>query len=134
MKSKHAKGPREVTKVPLITEKDVPEYERTKRQIIRVLERAGGYEAAIDDIYVDLIARTAIYLKRIEFFVDSPRATADTYAKVADSKLKMVKMIDEAVRQLALSRRDRLVEQTQSALEKELKEATLRTVMKDAEQ
>lgn len=135
MRLKHAGGPRvRITKVPLLTEKDAAEYNRTRSEIIKVLEKAGGYEPAIDDLLVNVIADTVIYMKKIEFFVDSPLATSDTYSSVTDSKLKMMKMIDTAIHQLALSRRDRLVEQTQSSLEKDLKEATLRAVMNHAEQ
>lgn len=125
--------PASATKTPSLTEKDAAEYERTRSEIIKVLEKMGGYEPAIDDLHVDQIARTTIYLKKIEFFVDSPLATSDTYSSVTDSKLKMMKSIENAIGQLALSRRDRLGKQTQSSLENELKEATLRAVMKNAE-
>lgn len=125
--------PASVTKTPLLTKQDAAEYERTRSEIIKVLEKMGGYEPAIDDLHVDQIARTTIYLKKIEFFVDSPLATSDTYSSVTDSKLKMMKSIENAIGQLALSRRDRLGKQTQSSLENELKEATLRAVMKNAE-
>lgn len=123
-----------VIKVPLITEKDAPEYNRMRNEIIQVLQTAGGYEPAIDDLLVNVIADNAIYMRKIEFFVDARSATTDTYSSVTDSKLKMIKMIEYAIHQLALSRHDRLIGQTQSSLEKQLKEATLRAVMNDAGQ
>jgi hypothetical protein len=135
MQLKQPGGPHApVTKTPLLMEKDVAEYERTRNEIIKVLEKMGGYEPAIDDLHVDQIATTTIYLKKIEFFVDSDLATEDTYSSVTDTKLKMGKMIENAIRQLALSRRDRVGKQTQSNLENELKETTLRVVRKHAEQ
>ena len=121
-------------KVPLITEKDAPEYNRIRNEIIKALEKAGGYEPAIDNIFVNMIANTVIYFKKIEFFEDAPTATMHTYSSVTDSKLKMMKMQEYAFHQLALSRHDRLLGQTQASLERELKEATLRAVMKDAGQ
>ena len=122
--------PREpTTKTPLLTRKDAALYYRIRSEIIKVLEKAGGYEPAIDDLLVHVIADTAIYMEKIESFVDRPTATSDTYASVTDSKLKMMKMLDSATHQLALSRRDRLTKQTQTSLEAELKEATLRVVM-----
>lgn len=120
-------------KTPLLKEKDLTEYEHIRSEIIKVLERIGGYEPAIDDIYVTQIATIAIYLRRIEFFVDSDLATSDTYASVTDSKLKMGKIIENAVRQLALSRRDRLGQQTQSSLTNELREG-LEGVLKNGGQ
>jgi hypothetical protein len=128
------KSPERVTKYPLLTEKDAAEYERIRSGIINVLETMGGYEPAIDDLPIEQIARTTIYLRKIESFVDAPQATSDTYSSVTDSKLKMAKMIENAIRQLALGRRDRLGRQAQSSLENELKEATLRAVKKNAEQ
>jgi hypothetical protein len=123
MRLKNAGGPAPpVIKTPRLLEKDVGEYERTRSEIIKVLEKMGGYEPAIDDIYVTQIATTVIYLKKIEFFVDSNLATEDTYSSVTDSKLKMGKIIENAIRQLALSRRDRIGTQTQASFRNELKE------------
>lgn len=134
MRLKHAGGPNPPhRKTPLLKQKDVAEYDRTRSEIIKVLEKVGGYEPAIDDIYVAQIATTTIYLKRIEFFVDSDLATSDTYASVTDTKLKMGKIIENAVRQLALSRRDRIGNQTESSLMNELREG-LEQVLKNGEQ
>jgi hypothetical protein len=121
--------PEPTTKTPLLTRKDAAEYCRIRSEIIKVLEKVGGYEPAIDDLLVNVIADNVIYMGKIESFVDTPTATSDTYASVTDSKLKMMKMLDSATHQLALSRRDRLSKQTQSSLEAQLKEAALRAVM-----
>lgn len=125
MKTKHAGGPlAKVEKQELLTKKDVPEYERTKNALVKVLEKAGGYEPAIDDILIDQIARTAIQAKNVEVFLDSKRPTVDTYSVVADSKLKLMKIIENLTRELALSRRDRLGKETQSDVINELREIT----------
>jgi hypothetical protein len=97
-----------------------------KRDLIATLQRLGGYEAAVDDIQIDMIVRHVIYSRRIEAFLNSPTATEHTYASVADSKAKLSKMIENALRQLAISRRDRLTTQTQTILMTELREAMLR--------
>jgi hypothetical protein len=124
MKTKHAGGPpTKVEKQELLTKKDVPEYERTRYKLVKVLEKAGGYEPAIDDILIDQIARTAIQAKNVEVFLDSKRPTVDTYSVVADSKLKLMKIIENATRELALSRRDRLGKQTQSDIMEQIKQA-----------
>ena len=124
MKIKHVGGPpAKVQKLELLTKKDVPEYERTRNALVRVLEKAGGYEPAIDDILVDQIARTAIQAKNVEVYLDSKRPTVDTYAVVADSKLKLMKIIENLTRELALSRRERLGKQTQSDVMEQIKQA-----------
>ena len=115
--------PAKVEKQELLTKKDVPEYERTRYKLVKVLEKAGGYEPAIDDILIDQIAQTAIQAKNVEVFLDSKRPTVDTYSVVADSKLKLMKIIENATRELALSRRDRLGKQTQSDIMEQIKQA-----------
>ncbi len=134
MRLKNVGGPPPpVRKTPRLLEKDVAEYERTCAAIIKVLEKLGGYEPAIDDIHVAVIARITIYLRRIEKFVDSAQATEDTYSSVTDSQLKMAKMIQNAITQLALNRSDRIRNQTQASLENELREKLVR-VLKNGEQ
>ena len=124
MKIKHVGGPpAKVEKQELLTKKDVPEYERTKYALVKVLEKAGGYEPAIDDILIDQIARTAIQAKNLEVFIDSKQSTVDTYSIVADSKLKLMKIIENLTRELALSRRDRLGKQTQSDIITQIRQA-----------
>jgi hypothetical protein len=129
MKTKHVGGPpAEAEKQELLTKKDVPEYERTKNALVKVLEKAGGYEPAIDDILIDQIARTAIQAKNLEVFLDSAQSTVDTYSVVADSKLKLMKIIENLTRELALSRRDRLGNQNEASLESRMKEECLRVM------
>ncbi len=129
MRLKRVRGPRgPVVKFELITQKDVPEYDRTKCGLVKVLEKLGGYEPAVDDIHIDQIARNIIYLNKVELYLDSRHATEDTYSVVADSKLKLMKIIDDAIRELALSRRDRLGKQTEASMKKEMKEAFLKVM------
>jgi hypothetical protein len=113
-------------KVALLDEKDVSEYDRIRRELIKVLERLGGYESAADDIFVDQIARNAIYSRKVEFFLDAPTANEHTYAAVTDTKLKLSKIVEKSMQQLALSRRDRLSNQNQANIMTELREALLR--------
>ncbi len=126
MKVKHVGGPPDpVSKFPKLTQKDAPEYERTRNAIVKALEKMGGYEPAVDDHYIEEIARTAIYAKRVEVFLDAETASLDTYSSVAYAKLKFSKIIENAIHQLALNRRDRLGKQTQSDIMEELIEVTV---------
>jgi hypothetical protein len=113
-------------KAALLDEKDVAEYDRIRRELIKVLERLGGYEPAADDLLVDQIARNAIYSRKVEFFLDAPTANEHTYTAVTDAKLKLSKIVEKAMRELALSRRDRLSNQSQAGIMTELREALLR--------
>jgi hypothetical protein len=107
-------------------EKDEPEYDRIRQELIKVLDKVGGYEPATDDLLIDQIARSAIYFRNSEVFLDSETATDYTYARVADTKLKFAKIIESAMHQLAISRRDRMGSQTQAGLMNELREAMMR--------
>lgn len=122
-----------VVKQALLTEKDAAEYERTRSELVKALEKMGGYEPAADDIQIDQIARTAIYAKKVENFLDSETANEDTYSRVTDTKLKQSKIIENAMRQLSLARRDRLGKQTEADVMRKLREAVLRGI-KPAEQ
>jgi hypothetical protein len=114
-----------LVKVALL-EKDTPEYDQIRRELIKVLERLGGYEAAADDIFVDQIARNAIYSRKVEFFLDASTANEHTYAAVTDTKLKLSKIVEKAMQELALTRRDRLGNRNQASIMTELREALLR--------
>jgi hypothetical protein len=109
-----------------ILEKDTPEYRQIRRALIKVLERLGGYEPAADDIFIDEIARNTIYARNVELFLDAPTANEHTYAAVTDTKLKLAKIVENAMRELALSRRDRLGNRNQASMMTELREALLR--------
>jgi hypothetical protein len=105
---------------------DAAEYSRMRRELVETVEKLGGYEPAVDDIHIDIIVRHLIYLRKIEAFLNTEMATEYTYASVADSKAKLEKIIKNAIRELAISRRDRLTSQTQTILMTELREAMLR--------
>lgn len=105
---------------------DQPEFERLRKGIIQVLNKFGGYVPAVDDILVDQIASCTIYWKNAEVFLDAETATEHTYTRIADTKMKFQKMIETAMRALALSRRDRLSQQGQTEFTSQLKEAILK--------
>ena len=127
MKAKRAGSPQApVRKMALLTRKDQPEYNRIRNELVKVLEKAGGYEPAVDDIHIDQIARIAVYTKKVESYLDSDLATVDTHSRVTDIKLKQSKMIDNALHQLAIARRDRIDKQTETGLMNELRAAMLK--------
>jgi len=121
-----------ITTTTTFTGPDSVEYSRMRRNLIDTLQNLGGYEPAIDDILIDEIARIVIYSRKTETFLNSKTATEYTYSRVADIKVKFAKIVDNAVRQLAISRRDRLTTQTQSNLIAKIKETILQGLKDDA--
>lgn len=104
------------------TNDDRPEVERLRKGLIKILKKFGSYEPEVDDIQVSQIATCTIYSKKSEKFLDAPTATEHTYSRVVDMKAKLQKMIDTAMRELALSRRDRLGEHGEEDLMKKIRE------------
>jgi hypothetical protein len=113
-------------RVEFLREVDVPEFERVKQQLVKVLKRLGGYEPGVDEFYVEEIARASIYLRHLEVFLDSDKATDVTYMRVTDARLKLRSNIDTAMHHLAIRRRDRLANKTENDIRKELQAAILR--------
>jgi len=104
------------------TPKDMPEIQRIANGLIKVLKKFGGYEAEVDDIWVNEIATWCIYLKKSETFLDAETATEHTYTRIADTQLKFQKIIENAMHELALSRQDRIGQQAEADLMGKLRE------------
>jgi hypothetical protein len=109
-------------------DEDEPEYERIKRELVTALKKYGGYEPAVDDLHVDSIARATICSKRAEAYLDSDVANEHTYTRVADVKVKLSSTVENALRQLAINRQDRLAGQTEKGIRDQLRESILRAV------
>ena len=112
---------------------DQPQHEKIRKGLIKVLKKFGGYEPAVDDLHIEQIATSAIYSKKTEHFLDSANATEITYSRIIDSKLKLQKMIETALHQLALNRRDRLGQNRELDLMRQLREA-IQNAVKDERQ
>jgi len=102
---------------------DIPEIERMAKGIIKVLKKSGGYESEVDDIWVYRIANCVFYLKKAECFLDAPSATEHTFSRVAEIQAKEQNMIEHAMEQLALSRKDRIEAKGETELKLKLRQA-----------
>ncbi len=102
------------------------EYSAIRSRLSEVLKRFGGYEAAIDDLYLDQIATNTIFLRMADGFLMSNKANEYTFTRMADAKVKLTKIINTALNELAISPRSRLTNQTEAGLMAELKEIVLR--------
>jgi len=113
-----------------MTPMESKEYCRIRKNLINALERSGNYVPELDDLLIDRIVRAEIQLKDIQSIADLDTSII-TRTRVVDMEVKLAKIIDNAVYQLSISRRDRLVNRVQTSLEAELKEA-LRKVITNA--
>ena len=120
MKSEAQRDKRAPYKVPLITEKDAKEYEAVKAGLISELKKLGSYEPEVDDLQVDAIARATIYMRNVEKVLDSEKADTEAYSRVADSQVKLRKIIEIALQELAITRKDRIATQAGKVGEEEL--------------
>lgn len=101
---------------------DIPEIERVAKDIIKILRKFGRYEPEVDDIWVYRIANATFYLKKTECFLDAPTATEHTYSRITEIQTKQQAMIEHAMEQLALSRRDRIETQGEADFKRKLRE------------
>jgi hypothetical protein len=111
---------RTVHKVPLITETDAKEYEAIKARLIAELKKLGSYEPEVDDLQVDEIARATIQMRNTEKLLDTGTANGETYSRVTDSETKLRKIVEAALRELAITRRERMASKAQTAEQEEL--------------
>ena len=102
---------------------DNPEVKRTAEGIIKVLKKSGRYEPEVDNIWVYRIAHCNHALKKIGFFLQTPTASEHTIVRMTDAQAKQQAMIEHAMEQLSLSRRDRLEEHGDADLKRRLREA-----------
>jgi hypothetical protein len=120
MKGEGHRDKRAPYKVPLITEMDAKEYEAVKAGLISELKKLGSYEPEVDDLQVDAIARATIYMRNLEKVLDSEKADPEAYSRVADSQVKLRKIIEIALQELAITRKDRIATQAGKVGEEEL--------------
>jgi len=121
---------REMRVYPAISGLDVAEYQRIRKAIIAALQKFGVYEPEVDELLICEIASNVIYSKKAEKFLDSKTASEYTFSRVVDAKLKLQKAVEAALRELALTRRDRLNQRGQSEFSQQLREAILKAKKK----
>jgi len=100
----------------------IPERERIAKGIIKVLKKFGTYEPEVDDILAYRIADSIFYMKKVENFLDAPTATEHTYSRVTDIQTKQQNMIEQAMEELALSRKERMKKQSEAGFTQKLRE------------
>lgn len=111
---------RPVYKVPLITEKDANECETIKNGLMKELKKLGAYEPEVDDLQIEAVARATIYMRNLERLLDSEKASMEAYSRATDAQAKLRKIIESALHELALTRRERIAVQAGKAGEEEL--------------
>jgi hypothetical protein len=109
-----------VYKVPLITEKDAEEYEAIKAGLVAELKKLGSYDPEVDGLEIDAIARATIYMRNMEKLLDSEKPNPEIYSRVTDSQAKLRKIIETALHELAVTRKERISTQAGRAGEEEL--------------
>jgi hypothetical protein len=112
-------------KMPLLTEKDATEFETIKTGLIAKLKKLGSYEPEIDDLHIEAIAKATVYMRHSEALLDSKNAGEETYSRVSDAQAKMRKMIENALRELAVTRRERILSESGKATQNEFTKALL---------
>ena len=87
--------------------KDRDEYEKLRQGIVRSTQRTQLYVSEFDNIQIELLASSMVYLRKADAFLDSKTATPETYSRVTDARAKLAKTIQDASDRLGISRRQR---------------------------
>jgi len=101
-------------------------YKRIVCSLTRELKKLGDHTPQVDRIQVSIIARAFINMKKSETLLDADTATEHTHVRIADCQSKYAKIINTALSHLALSRRSRMSNATETELMTKLTEAFLR--------
>jgi len=105
----------------LLSKEDKPVYDQIYSQMIAYLKSRGDYDPAVDNVFVDIIARAVIRIRKLDDMADI--ASAEKMPSFVDAIQKTYKVFDEAIEGLAASRKERLRTKDQWAMESELREA-----------
>jgi len=110
-------------KMPRLEQKDRDEFKRLCDNMKLMLQDAGDYQPAIDDLLIERAVTAFIYARKFHEHLDATAATeAETIARIADAISKFDAAFRNALRELAANRRERLKFKTQAEVEGELKE------------
>jgi len=107
--------------VEFMRDEDLDEFESTRDRIVRALKELEGYDPVLDLPLVEEVARSAIYVKHGERFLDGPSCSPATYAAVSDAMAKHASRMRAAIKQLASGRAERLRFRSASKLVAEIK-------------
>jgi hypothetical protein len=91
-----------------------------QQRLITALKKLDDYEPIIDDLHIEQAVVATICIRKLLAFLKPSTLTLDNYSRITDSITKLTKTRDNALNQLALTRRDRLTHQTQTGIQSEL--------------
>jgi hypothetical protein len=97
------------------------------------LRRLDGYDPDLDLPLIEEVARSAVFIKLGESFLNNPKCSPETYSSISDGMAKHASRMRQAMKELAATRGERMRQQSASALAMQLKEAVDKVIRQEDE-
>lgn len=100
-------------------------------KLVSALKRLEGYDLDLDLPLIEEVARSAAFIKLGETFLCKKNCSPETYSSISDGMAKHASRMRQAMKELAVTRAERLLNQSATAFAAELKEAVDRVIRKE---
>jgi hypothetical protein len=111
--------------MPVDSEVDV---QRVIDKLAAALKRLEGYDPDFDLPLIEEVAHSAAFVKLGEAYLRREDCTPETYASISDGMAKHASRMRQAMKELAVTRTERMRHQSATAFVAELKEAVDRVI------
>lgn len=110
-----------LVKVPRLLTKDRSRYDELFGEVVGEVRRFGRY-SRFDNLVIDRMVRAVIYSERAEAIIDSNPDDSRVLSAMTDVLTKQNVIIRDCIKQLAMSRRDRISKETVQEMEVSLQQ------------
>jgi hypothetical protein len=92
------------------------------RKLTLALRRLEGYDPVLDLPLIEEVARSAVFIKLGESFLNRPNCSPETYSSISDGMAKHASRMRQAMKELAATRSERMRFQSATAQAAQVKE------------
>jgi hypothetical protein len=100
-------------------------------RLVSALKRLEGYNPDLDLPLIEEVARSAAFIKRGETYLNRKNCSPETYAGISDGMAKHASRMRQAMKELAVTRAERMRCQSATAFAAELKAAVDRVIRQE---
>jgi hypothetical protein len=106
-------------KICKIEEKDRDKLNKLIDDLTKAIKGLGNYVPVFDDLLINIIARSIIYAEKAEHWIDTSEEI-DVHSSAVDIIAKNRAMMNAAIENLAISRKERLKQKTAEEVKDEI--------------
>lgn len=102
-------------------------------KLVSALKRLEGYDPDLDLPLIEEVARSAAFIKRGEAYLNRKDCSPETYSSISDGMAKHASRMRQAMKDLAVTRAERMRYRSATAFVAEFKEAVDRVIRQEDE-